>query len=71
MPRIYTSESDPIDFCEGCMPDEFTAVKVYNTLGDGPDGRGNCFEYEAEHPPYEDTDYKCDICGEVLTNYDD
>jgi hypothetical protein len=40
---------------------------MFNDLGDGPDDRGNCFSYDEEHPPYEETDYTCADCGEILT----
>lgn len=67
MPRIYTSTSDPIDFCNKCFPNEKSAYNRYGFLGDGPDGRGNCFAYDAEHPPYEDDgDYKCEKCNATL-----
>lgn len=38
--------------------------------GEGPDKRGNCFEYNAEHPPYEDTDYRCHTCKRKLGERD-
>lgn len=51
MPRIYTSQSDPLDFCLACFPSEDEAREQYGNLGDGPDGRGNCFSYEeGAHP---------------------
>ncbi len=34
MPRIFTSASDPIDFCSKCFPDN----------------RGDCFGYDHIHP---------------------
>ena len=64
--RIYTSESIPVDFCKACAPSEAEALEMFNDLGDGPDDRGNCFAYDEEHPPYEETDYKCADCGESL-----
>lgn len=69
--RIYTSESIPVDFCRDCFPSEEEALKEYGNLGDGPDDRGNCFCYDDwGHPPYEETDYKCECCGEKLTEED-
>jgi len=62
MPRIYTSTSDPIDFCYKCFPNETAAHNRYYYLGPGPDGRGNCYEYNADHPPYEECDYTCEKC---------
>lgn len=70
MPRIYTSESNPIDFCRRCFPSEDEAFKLYGNLGDGPDDRGNCFEHDAEHPSYDDTDYGCESCHRELTERD-
>jgi hypothetical protein len=73
MPRIYDSANDPLDFCKRCMPGEKTAEARYANVaktGEGPDGRGNCFEYNAEHPPYEDTDYRCVTCKRHLGEND-
>lgn len=70
MPRIYTSQNDPLDFCKYCFPTEDTARKDYGHLGNGPNGRGNCFAWDAEHPNYDDEEYTCDFCGEELTERD-
>lgn len=71
MPRIYTSQSDPIDFCVDCMPSEEVAEAAYKYMGGGPDGRGNCFDYEADHPPYSDENYTCEECKCSLGDEDD
>jgi hypothetical protein len=68
MPRIYTSCSDPLDFCQRCFPSEARAERAYGDVGDGPDGRGNCFGYDAEHPSYDGEDYTCERCGKRLTD---
>ena len=71
MPRIYSSCSDPIDFCKRCFPKtEEKAFAEFGNLGDGPDDRGNCFGYDSEHPEYSDTDYTCHKCNKTLTDYD-
>lgn len=70
MPRIYTSRSDPMDFCRVHFPAEEEAFDRYGYLGDGPDGRGNCFGYDDDHPAYEDEDYDCAICGKRLREED-
>jgi hypothetical protein len=71
MPRIYDSRSDPLDFCVKCFPkSEDAAMTLYGNRRDGPDGRGNCFGYDAEHPPYEDEDYDCYSCGKRLRERD-
>lgn len=70
MPRICTSTSAPFDFCQKCFPSKSAALALYASLGDGPNGRGNCFEYDAEHPPYEHEDYTCDICNQPLSEID-
>ena len=70
MPRIYASDGDPIDLHAECFPDEDEAWERFGDVGDGPDGRGNCFAYEAEHPPYEYEDYNCYQCGLPLTEED-
>lgn len=66
MPRIYDSQSNPLDFCRACFPDEETAARRYANRGDGPDGRGNCFGFRDDHPAYEDEDYTCENCGKPL-----
>jgi hypothetical protein len=74
MPRIYDSASNPLDFCSNHMPLEQVAEQRYGNVaktGQGPDGRGNCFGYDAEHPPYEDgVIYKCKSCRKQLTEED-
>jgi len=70
MPRIYTSANDPLDFCTRHFPGERLARARYGSVGDGPDGRGNCFEYNAEHPDYSDTDYRCETCTCTLSDSD-
>jgi hypothetical protein len=74
MPRIYTSASDPLDFCKKCFPKEAEAETTYGleACGEGPDDRGDCFGYDAEHPEYaEYDDYNCETCGKPLTAKDD
>jgi len=72
MPRIYTGDNDPLDFCRGHFPSEIAASRRYGD-GEGPDGRGNCYDYDADHPPYAGEGYKCDHkgCRKVLTEKDD
>ena len=70
MPRVCDSTSGPHDFCQGCMPDEEEAREQFGDMGDGPDGRGNCFEYEPEHPDYDGEDYQCELCGVDLYGED-
>lgn len=70
MPRIYTSTNDPLDFCLIHFPKEVDALRRYGNIGDGPDGRGNCFGWDAEHPDYEGEDYNCHICKVRLTEAD-
>jgi hypothetical protein len=49
--RIYTSCSDPIDFCKGCAPDEDEAIERYGNVGDGPDGRSRQLLRPRQRPP--------------------
>lgn len=70
MPRICASNNDPIDYCQKCYPDEQTAFDEFGDIGDGPDGRGNCFCMDPEHPDYDDCDYRCHDCGRRLANLD-
>jgi hypothetical protein len=75
MPRITDSASDPHDFCQRCLPDEAEAEERFGlaACGEGPDGRGNCYDYcESIHPPYEEYpgEFTCDECGKELTARD-
>ena len=46
---------------------EADAWEDYGNRGDGPDDRGNCFGWNAEHPSYDDDEvYKCSSCGARL-----
>lgn len=74
MPRIYRSDNEPLDFCKRCFPKEAEAEEEYadvSAWGEGPDKRGNCFAYGAEHPPYSETDYTCLNCAKLLSERDD
>lgn len=68
--RVYASDNDPVDYCMACAPSEAVAQERHGNVGDGPDGRGNCFAYEAEHPDYEGDMYKCAACRRQLNEYD-
>ena len=71
--RICTSDNSVMDFCDLCRIEEDAAFDLYGYNGDDPDGRGNCFAYDAEHPPYEDDGcsvYKCYCCGSRLYDSD-
>jgi hypothetical protein len=70
MPRIYDGNSDPHDFCLRHFPQTEEKARKRFGAGEGPDNRGNCFGYNAEHPPYSDTDYGCEMCGKRLTDND-
>lgn len=70
MPRIYASNNDPYDFCQRCFPSEKKAKEEYGDLGDGPDGRGDCFEYDTDHPDFGGDSYKCCECGRELKERD-
>lgn len=72
MPRIYTSANDPLDFCCKHFPKtEESAVEKYGNVGDGPDGRGNCFAYDADHPGYYNDIYRCIVCKKQLGDEDE
>lgn len=71
MPRIHDSKNDIHDFCFRCFPTESEAQAEFGNVGDGPDGRGNCFDYKSIHPPYEETDYICETCEDRLGGEDD
>lgn len=64
--RIYTSADDPLDFCVGCMPSPDEAREEFGDIGDGPDDRGNCFDYDVAHPAYDDDIYVCYRCRTKL-----
>ena len=72
MPRIYASNSDPHDYCLRCYPDEGSVTwhRLQN-MGDGPDGRGDCFDADSDHPSYREDEYRCFACNRKLTSKDD
>lgn len=73
MPRVIDSTNEPHDYCSKCFPQMKIATEEFGNIGDGPDGRGNCFEYNADHPDYECEDYVCCECTRRLNgddNYD-
>ena len=71
MPRIYNSVNYALDFCMQCFPKtEVKGREKYAGTGTVPDSRGDCFDYDAEHPPYEHLDYCCTKCGRTLTEKD-
>lgn len=71
MPRIYDSTSSPIDYCRKCFPKtEEEALELHGNQGDGPDGRGNCFGWDEDHPDYDGEDYTCEKCRRRLTSRD-
>lgn len=72
--RIIASNNEPYDFCARCFPkDEEIAYDLFGNLGDGPDDRGNCFDYDSDHPSYNHSGgwYHCHECGEVLNDFYD
>lgn len=71
MPRIYTGANDPLDFCARHFPKTEAVARERYGEGEGPDGRGNCFEYDAGHPSYDHDNYKCVVCKCLLTNAND
>ncbi len=62
MPRIYNGANDPLDFCQRHFPKTESIARERYGDGEGPDGRGNCFEYDASHPDY-GYGYRCGVCG--------
>lgn len=66
MPRLIDSQANPHDFCNFCFyAFEDEHEETYSNLGDGPDGRGNCYAFDVDHPPYEH-DYVCEQCNSTL-----
>jgi len=59
MPRIHDANREPLDYCNRCY---------YSIELDAFQGGAN--DVDTEHPDYADTDYKCEICGKVLTSAD-
>jgi len=68
MPRIYDSESNPVDYCRRCFPKTEAKAYAIHGGGEGPDDRGDCFAYDAEHPDYADDPdmYRCYVCNKEL-----
>ena len=71
MPRIYDSSSEPVDYCRRHFPSLAVAERRHGHAGHGPDGRGDCFAYDAAHPPYDGEGYSCKTCGRELTDHDE
>lgn len=69
--RIRDSQNNPLDFCRFCRPSEWKATQEHSdpTKG-GPDGRGDCFVYDDQHPDYESDEYRCEVCKWPLTKED-
>lgn len=63
--RVYYNEAhtdnNPLDFCRDCW-DEACATYEDNPLAEIT---------VDDHPPYDDTDYKCELCRKPLTEKDD
>jgi len=68
----------PVDFCRKCAR-EATAEDIKEALENlgfrlSVENIEEQFEtsggFEHEHPPYEEEDYKCDLCGSLLNEYD-
>ena len=69
--RVITSENYFYDFCQDHRPRETLAKNLFDSGDEGPDGRGNCYAYDAEHPPYDRGEYYyCFVCGELLGDGD-
>ncbi len=71
--RIYASNNEAIDVHKWHAPTEEQARRIWGMAlkGPGPDGRGDCFAYDAEHPPYGLEDYHCYICGDRMEDWHD
>lgn len=79
----HASEHDgdceqPVDFCRKCAG-EADAESIKEALENmefhlSVENIQEQFEhangFEHDHPPYEEEDYKCDLCGELLGEYD-
>ena len=75
MPRIYDSASNPVDYCRRCFPKTEKVAQALHGIesgaGEGPDERGDCFDFNADHPDYDSWQYACDECGKRLNRADD
>lgn len=65
MPRIFSPENEPMDYCKRCFPH---AVKKAVETGKDYDT-----ENPHEHPPYDSCTYRCDnaFCNTPLREEDD
>lgn len=57
MPRIYDEINDPFDYCNECWEPERSIEMGSGSYGD-------------EHPPYSECNYRCEVCGALLTDLD-
>ena len=84
MPRIYDKNNNPLDYCLDCFPDE-EQFRTDEGCRDDKRDVGKCrfcnlghsstekschYSYNADHPPYEDTNYDCMECDCELTSED-
>jgi hypothetical protein len=61
IPRISGYGNEPFDYCQRCYEDALlgkTGVIVAN------------YDCDTEHPPYEETEYRCDYCRKPLMELD-
>jgi hypothetical protein len=66
MPRIRDGYNNSYDFCLVCFPCEEEAKYVF---GKGYMNR-SYFEYDIQHPDYNDQEYTCFCCNRKLSNAD-
>ena len=59
MPRIYNELREPFDLCKRCYK---------NAISEGHFSQES--DFDADHPPYEETDYECDYCHKPLGEHD-
>lgn len=69
----------PVDFCRRCagqadaesikeaLENQSFVLSIENVEEQFEIAGG----FEHDHPPYEEENYKCDLCGDMLTEYDD
>ncbi len=59
----HSPENENLDFCKSCFRDfsKFILKELVNT---------KWFDVDCEHPPYNETNYECESCGESLEDKD-
>ena len=63
--------SPTIDVCLDCADAEFDQYEADDVYPSKEHGLCTIGSTDVAHPPYEECDYNCELCGDPLTEKDD